>query len=188
MLALIDDDGCFGVWSFSVGGLSGLLSFFPCFLPLSCLCFKSLWLLSLCWSVRECWLIVLDLLSYVKDRLCLWLYVLCIQVPETSVSLVLVVGLCHFWLLFTGHVRHLLLELILIFDFTVQLSLMDLEEEAVIGTWRKVRRREVHWRLKPSVESFWWQEKVSSWVGLALAHELFGIIIFLSDWENRERD
>ena len=123
MLALIDDDGCFGVWSFSVGGLSGLLSFFPCFLPLSCLCFKSLWLLSFCWSVRECWLIVLDLLSYVKDRfVSLWLYVLCVQVPETSVSLVLVVGLCHFWLLFTGHVRHLLLELILIFDFTVQHS------------------------------------------------------------------
>lgn len=74
MLALIDDDGCFGVLSFSVGGLSGLLSFFRCFLPLSCLCFKSLWLLSLCWSVRECWLIVLDLLSYVKDRLSVYGY------------------------------------------------------------------------------------------------------------------
>lgn len=32
MLALIDDDGCFGVWSFSVGGLSGLLSFFPSYI------------------------------------------------------------------------------------------------------------------------------------------------------------
>lgn len=121
-------------------------------LPISCLCFKSLWLLNLCWSVRECWLYTV---------VSLWLYVLCVQVPETCVSLVLVVGLCYFWLLFAGHVRRLLLELILIFDFTVQ--------------------------IKPSVESFCWREKVSSWVGLALAHELFVILIFLSE-KNRERE
>lgn len=113
--------------------------FFPLFPSFILFVFQKLVVVE---SLLICERMLIDRFRFIKlcqgSVVSLWLYVLCVQVPETSVSLVLVVGLCHFWLLFTGHARHLLLELILIFDFTVQLSLMDLEEEAVIGTWRKV--------------------------------------------------
>ena len=60
---------------------------------------------------------------------------------------------------------------------------MELEEEAVIGTWRKVYEERYIEDQYEVLKAFWWREKVLSWVVLALAHELFVILIFFSDWE-----